>query len=170
MSEGARLKAREVKAMQMMMQGASLPTISKETGITTRTLQRRRSALRKVLKELDKFPEFLANRGNVLDAISLKILKTAMSPAKLSKATFSNLMYGYGITAQQSRLERGQPTNIDAQLRFSSQKPAIDVTPRSQEQIKCHENFSSSDISAGTPSKGGNLPAVTGSQEPKKAE
>jgi len=119
----------------MLHRGITAPAIAKAVGVSVHSVYKCRRHLKHIAKELAQVKDFQAEKADICDAVTYRLLKTAVQPEKLEKATLSNLMYGAQISNQMAQLARGRPTDISAQLRFCARgstedKPAIDVTPK----------------------------------------
>jgi len=132
---GKRIELRQRKIFEMLHRGITAPAIAKAVGVSTTAVYKCRRHLKHIAKELAQVRDYQAEKADICDAVTYKLLKTATQPDKLQKATLSNLMYGAQISNQMAQLARGRPTDISAQLRFcargsTEEKPAIDVTPK----------------------------------------
>lgn len=103
-------KAELIKHLAVTEPGLNQRSIAGRVGCSEANVS---DVLKRFLRRhsLDELRDFQANQGDVLDALWFESL-SSITPDKVAKASYSQLVMGAAILQDKSRLVRGQPTSI----------------------------------------------------------
>lgn len=109
-SREAQQRRKRRKALTLLAQGQPVRVAAAASGLCQETVRRYRADLARVFQELEHVDEFRTNKADIIDAALCRVLKESVNPAKLEKATLSNIAYTARQLDDMNRREKGLST------------------------------------------------------------
>lgn len=115
-----KIAEKHAQIMQMHAANLSNEVIAAKTGMSHHSVRAILKKFENVFKEIENVRDFRTVKAELLAASQLTVLKSAMNPAKLQKASFLSTLSGFEILNKAERLETGKSTeNIAHRGRIS---------------------------------------------------
>lgn len=118
-SREAKKEKQNRKIIELAQNNVPVRAIAQAVGMSKQSVQMRLTDFRKMLKTLERMPDWESRKADFFSAAQWQTLKYMMKPDKMEKASFNNLAYGLTQLHQATRLERQQTTaNVGAVVKF----------------------------------------------------
>jgi len=120
----ARVTKQNKTILELHTKKVPMRQIAKATDLPLSTVRDRIAKFSKVFEQLENVPDYREMKSSLLSAAELALLKSAMDPSKLDKASVNNLAYAFTQFNMANRLERGESTANVSKIQFTK----VDIT------------------------------------------